>query len=72
MPPTSPNVVRSLVDGEVVVAEDALELDGHSKPGNTTTEDNNFFGLVHGCSCRFLNLLEFCSEAIFGGKLFSI
>lgn len=48
VPPCAAHIVRLFVEGEVVVSEQALELDCHTKTRNTPSDDNHFFLMRHG------------------------
>lgn len=47
VPPCAADVVRFLVDGEVLVAQQTLELNSHSEAGNASTNDYHFFLCGH-------------------------
>lgn len=47
VPPCAADVVRFLVDGEVLVAQQTLELDSHSEAGNASTDDYHLFFCGH-------------------------
>lgn len=42
VPPSASHVVRLLVNGEVVVAQQAFELDGHADSGYASADDDHF------------------------------
>lgn len=47
VPPCATDVVRLLVDGEVLVAQQTLELDSHSEAGNASTDNYHLFFSGH-------------------------
>lgn len=47
VPPCAADVVRFLVDGEALVAQETLELDSHSEAGNASTDDYHLFFRAH-------------------------
>lgn len=49
VPPRPADVVRLLVDGEVVMAQDSLQLHGHSKARYAASDYDDLFGLMHCC-----------------------
>lgn len=48
VPPCTADVVRFLVDSEVLVAQQTLELDSHSEAGNASTDDDHLLWRGHG------------------------
>lgn len=47
VPPCAADVVRFLIDSEILVAQQTLELNSHSEAGDASTDDYHFFLCGH-------------------------
>ena len=54
VPPCSANVVGFLVDGEVIMAHQSFQLDGHSQAGDASSNDDDFLTLIHSSKGAYL------------------